>query len=71
MTILTQPLPESYAGARRGPGMLALIALFMLTLFTWGVAIWATMGEGEPAPDEQPDEGAAQEEQPADRHEAA
>ncbi|ALA60426.1 hypothetical protein [Nitrospira moscoviensis] len=51
--------------------MLALIALFMLTLFTWGVAIWATMGEGEPAPDEQPDEGAAQEEQPADRHEAA
>jgi hypothetical protein len=56
---------------KAGRGMLALIALFMLTLFTWGVAIWATMGEGEPAPDEQPDQDAAREEPPADRHEAA
>jgi hypothetical protein len=53
--------------------MLALISLFALTLFTWAVAIWATLEEEEPPQGghRDPEPGPEEEEKPADWRNAA
>lgn len=63
LTILTQPLqPVSLESLRHqgGHGEATIGSLFILTLFTWAVAIWATMGK------EKEDQPQTEKEEPAD-----